>query len=49
MRPGDAVLIEPREIHQMWNDTDQDAEYLAIGITEDTGGQTVMVESRPDA
>jgi mannose-6-phosphate isomerase-like protein (cupin superfamily) len=45
MRPGDAVLIEPRETHQMWNDGDLDAEYLAIGIAGDGNGQTVVVES----
>ncbi len=45
MRPGDAVLIEPGETHQMWNEGDLDAEYLAIGIAGDANGQTVIVES----
>ena len=44
MRPGDAVLIEPRETHQMWNDGERDAEYLAIGISGNTGGRTILAE-----
>ncbi len=43
LRRGDAILIDPREVHQMWNDTEEDVEYLAIGITQGTGGQTVVV------
>jgi mannose-6-phosphate isomerase-like protein (cupin superfamily) len=43
MRRGDAVVIDPREIHQMWNPGSEDAEYLAIGITRETGGKTVVV------
>lgn len=44
--PGDAVLIEPREIHQMWNDQSEDVDYLAIGIAAETDGKTVLIEDR---
>ena len=41
---GDAVLIDPQEIHQMWNDGETDVEYLAIGIAVGEHGQTVLVD-----
>jgi mannose-6-phosphate isomerase-like protein (cupin superfamily) len=41
---GDTIVIDPREIHQMQNMGLETVEYLAIGITNDTGGQTVVVE-----
>jgi len=44
LRAGDAVRIDPREAHQMANATDDDCDYLALGITADTGGRTVVVE-----
>ena len=43
MQPGDAVFIEPREVHVMRNCGDCDAEYLAIGISLDQGGKSVLV------
>ena len=43
LRQGDAVLIEPREVHQMWNDGDVDVDYIAIGIAGGPDGQTVLV------
>jgi mannose-6-phosphate isomerase-like protein (cupin superfamily) len=42
--PGDTVLIDAREIHQMRTLGSQPVEYLAIGITSDAGGKTVVVE-----
>lgn len=44
LRRGDAVLIDAGEIHQMRNISQEDAEYLAIGITREAGGRTVVVE-----
>lgn len=44
LRRGDAVLIDPREVHQMWNDGEEDVDYLAIGIAGGPDGRTVMVE-----
>jgi len=40
---GDAILIDPHEVHQMWNHGSEDAEYLAIGISAGRGGRTVAV------
>jgi mannose-6-phosphate isomerase-like protein (cupin superfamily) len=40
---GDSILIEPHEIHQMWNPGPQEIEYLAIGISRGTGGRTAVV------
>ena len=44
LRRGDAVVIDPREIHQMRNAGTEAVEYLAIGITSEAGGKTVVVE-----
>jgi len=43
LRRGDAILIDLREVHQMWNDTEEDVEYVVVGITKGTGGKTVVV------
>jgi mannose-6-phosphate isomerase-like protein (cupin superfamily) len=44
MRCGDAVVIDPHEVHQMRNEGKESVEYLAIGITGEAGGKTVVVE-----
>ena len=44
LRRGDAVVIDPREVHQMRNAGTEAVEYLAIGITSEAGGKTVVVE-----
>ena len=44
LRRGDAVVIDPREVHQMRNMGTEAVEYLAIGITREAGGKTVVVE-----
>ncbi len=44
LRRGDAVVIDPREVHQMRNAGTEVVEYLAIGITSERGGRTVVVE-----
>jgi mannose-6-phosphate isomerase-like protein (cupin superfamily) len=44
LRRGDAVVIDPREVHQMRNAGTDAEEYLAIGITSQSGGKTVVVE-----
>jgi quercetin dioxygenase-like cupin family protein len=43
MNPGDTVIIEPTEIHQMTNASDELAEYLVFGIASGKGGKTVVV------
>jgi mannose-6-phosphate isomerase-like protein (cupin superfamily) len=44
LRRGDAVLIDPGEVHEMRNVGNEDVEYLALGITAGTGGRTIVVE-----
>jgi mannose-6-phosphate isomerase-like protein (cupin superfamily) len=44
LRRGDAILIDPREIHAMYNPGSEEVEYLAIGITNEMGGRTVIVD-----
>jgi mannose-6-phosphate isomerase-like protein (cupin superfamily) len=43
MTKGDSVIINPKEVHQMINETNQDTEYLAIGIAYGTTGKTINV------
>lgn len=43
MGPEDTVLIDAREVHEMYNPGDEDAEYLAIGIARTANGRTVVV------
>ena len=43
LEPGDAVRIDPHEVHEMWNGGEEDVEYVVIGITSGTGGRTVVV------
>jgi mannose-6-phosphate isomerase-like protein (cupin superfamily) len=45
LREGEAVVIPPREIHEMKNTGEEDLEYLAIGISRGQGGKTVVVSS----
>lgn len=44
---GDTVVIDAREVHQMQNLGSEEVEYLAIGITGQTGGKTVVLEENP--
>ena len=43
MTKGDTVIVNPKEVHQMINETDIDTEYLAIGIALGTTGKTINV------
>lgn len=47
MRPGDTVIVAPREMHQMSNETDQDAQYIVFGIASGENGRTIVMEE-PD-
>lgn len=40
---GDAILVAPREIHEMTNICDQAVEYIVFGISTEEGGKTVNV------
>ena len=44
LQRGDAVRIDAREVHQMWNDGAEDVEYVVVGITSGEGGQTVLID-----
>ena len=41
---GDAIRIEPHEVHTMWNHGADDVEYVALGISQGAGGRTVIVK-----
>jgi mannose-6-phosphate isomerase-like protein (cupin superfamily) len=43
LKRGDAILIDPHEVHVMSNPGKDDVEYLALGISRGIGGQTVVV------
>ncbi len=43
LQAGDAVLVEPHEIHVMRNLQDTQAEYIVFGISSGAGGRTVNV------
>ena len=40
---GDAILISPKEIHQMKNACRDAVEYIVFGISTEQGGKTVNV------
>lgn len=42
--PGDMMVVDPMEVHQMRNATDSDVVYLVFGISSEAGGQTVVVD-----
>ncbi len=41
---GDAILIDPEEVHDMKNVGTDDVVYLVFGISKETGGETVIVD-----
>ena len=41
---GDAIVIDPREVHKMENTCEQDVEYIVFGVSTEEGGKTVNVE-----
>ncbi len=44
LRPGDAIRIDPREVHRMSNPGAEDVQYVVVGISSGLGGRTVVVE-----
>ena len=42
MGEREAVVILPREVHEMKNAGAEDLEYLAIGISQGKGGKTIL-------
>ena len=43
MQPGDAVLVDPHEVHVMRNLQESQAEYIVFGISSGRGGRTINV------
>ena len=41
---GDAIVIDPGEVHEMTNSSNDDVEYVVFGISSGKGGQTVVVD-----
>lgn len=41
---GDAIIIEPREVHQMTNEGNEEAHYVVFGLSTGESGQTVVCE-----
>ncbi len=41
---GDAVLIDPMEIHQMTSLSDTDVNYIVFGVSTESGGKTIVCE-----
>jgi len=44
LQRGDAILIDPHEVHEMSNPGPDEVEYLTLGISRSTGGKTVVVD-----
>jgi mannose-6-phosphate isomerase-like protein (cupin superfamily) len=44
LNAGDAVFIEPREVHKMTNRSAEDVFYIVFGISLDQDGQTIVIE-----
>ncbi len=42
--PGDAVIIEPMKVHLMRNTGSTPVDYIVIGITQNKGGRTIILE-----
>ncbi len=45
VKKGDAVVVEPNEVHTMTNHTDQPLEYIVFGVSQEKDGKTVLVTS----
>ena len=43
LAPGDAVFVDPHEVHEMVNVGDGDVEYLVVGVSLGKKGKTVVV------
>ena len=41
---GDAILIDPMEIHRMTNPGPDDVNYVVFGISSGAGGKTIVCE-----
>jgi mannose-6-phosphate isomerase-like protein (cupin superfamily) len=48
MQPGDTVIVDAGEVHQMTNLTNEPAEYLVFGISSGRGGRTIVVPDQQE-
>ena len=46
--PGDTVIVDAGEVHQMTNVGEGAAEYLVFGVSAGRGGRTIVVPERPE-
>lgn len=44
MEKGDVLIVPIKGIHTMINKTNEDIEYMVVGITSEQGGKTIIVE-----
>ena len=44
LNSGDMLVVSPREVHEMKNESDTDVEYIVIGISGNKNGKTIVVE-----
>lgn len=49
MGPGDTVIVDAGEVHQMTNLTEEQAEYIVFGISSGRGGRTIVVPPQQDS
>lgn len=45
VKRGDAVVVEPGEVHTMTNLSARQLEYIVFGVSQETGGKTIVVNS----
>lgn len=43
LKRGDAIVVEPNEVHTMTNNSDQPLEYIVFGVSQEKGGKTVTL------
>jgi mannose-6-phosphate isomerase-like protein (cupin superfamily) len=46
--PGDTVIVDAGEVHQMTNSGDESAEYIVFGISSGRGGRTIVVPEQTE-
>lgn len=46
--PGDTVIVDAGEVHQMTNSGDESAEYIVFGISGGRGGRTIVVPEQSE-
>ncbi len=46
VRKGDAVVVEPNEVHTMTNHSDEPLHYIVFGVSQEKNGKTVNVDTQ---